>query len=249
MRSSWLYLAMRSVRLAEPVLIWPALVATAMSAMVVSSVSPLRWLMIVVKPLRRASSMASSVSVSVPIWFTLMRMLLAAPLVDAVLQPLGVGHEQVVADQLHLAAQLARQLLPAGPVVLGQAVLDGADRPALAQSFFHRSIISSRAGDVVGLALEEAVAGLALLLGLVEQLRRRRVEGEDDLLAELVAGLLDGLGQHLEGLVAALEVRSEAALVADGGAEVAVVQHLLEVVEDLGAHAQGFAEGRRRRAA
>ena len=52
MRSSWLYLAMRSVRLAEPVLIWPAFVATAMSAMVVSSVSPLRWLMIAVKPLR-----------------------------------------------------------------------------------------------------------------------------------------------------------------------------------------------------
>ena len=48
MRSSWLYLAMRSVRLAEPVLIWPALVATAMSAMVASSVSPLRWLMIAV---------------------------------------------------------------------------------------------------------------------------------------------------------------------------------------------------------
>ena len=133
MRSSWLYLAMRSVRLAEPVLIWPALVATAMSAMVVSSVSPLRWLMMVVKPLRWASSMASSVSVSVPIWLTLIRMLLAGLLVDALLQALGVGDEQVVADQLDLAAQLARQLLPAVPVVLGQAVLDGADRPLLAQ--------------------------------------------------------------------------------------------------------------------
>ena len=43
MRSSWLYLAMRSVRLAEPVLIWPALVATARSAMKASSVSPERW--------------------------------------------------------------------------------------------------------------------------------------------------------------------------------------------------------------
>ena len=31
---------MRSLRLVEPVLIWPALVATAMSAMVASSVSP-----------------------------------------------------------------------------------------------------------------------------------------------------------------------------------------------------------------
>ena len=33
MRSSWLYLATRSVRLGAPVLIWPALSATAMSAM------------------------------------------------------------------------------------------------------------------------------------------------------------------------------------------------------------------------
>ena len=40
MRSSWLYLATRSLRLAEPVLIWPAEVPTARSAMVLSSVSP-----------------------------------------------------------------------------------------------------------------------------------------------------------------------------------------------------------------
>ena len=42
MRRSWLYLATRSVRLGAPVLIWPALRATAMSAMVASSVSPER---------------------------------------------------------------------------------------------------------------------------------------------------------------------------------------------------------------
>ena len=41
-RISWLYLAIRSVREAEPVLICPQLRATARSAMVVSSVSPLR---------------------------------------------------------------------------------------------------------------------------------------------------------------------------------------------------------------
>ena len=42
MRSSWLYLAMRSLRDAEPVLICPAAVPTARSAMVASSVSPER---------------------------------------------------------------------------------------------------------------------------------------------------------------------------------------------------------------
>src|SRR5258706_11744978 len=41
-RISWLYLATRSDRAGAPVLIWPQLVATAMSAMVASSVSPLR---------------------------------------------------------------------------------------------------------------------------------------------------------------------------------------------------------------
>ena len=42
-RRSWLYLAVRSPRLGAPVLICPAFVATARSAIVVSSVSPLRW--------------------------------------------------------------------------------------------------------------------------------------------------------------------------------------------------------------
>src|SRR5215213_2187852 len=42
MRSSWLYLAVRSERANDPVFIWPQLVATARSAMVESSVSPER---------------------------------------------------------------------------------------------------------------------------------------------------------------------------------------------------------------
>ena len=41
-RISWLYFAVRSLRARLPVLIWPQLVATARSAMVASSVSPLR---------------------------------------------------------------------------------------------------------------------------------------------------------------------------------------------------------------
>lgn len=41
-RNNWLYFAIRSVRDIDPVLICPAFVATAKSAMVVSSVSPLR---------------------------------------------------------------------------------------------------------------------------------------------------------------------------------------------------------------
>src|SRR5215471_17601946 len=56
-----------------PALICPQLVATARSAMVVSSVSPDRWLIMHAKPLRWASETASRVSVIVPIWLTLTR--------------------------------------------------------------------------------------------------------------------------------------------------------------------------------
>ena len=168
-------------------------------------------------------------------------MLLPAALGDAVVQALGVGDEQIVADQLHFAAELARQLLPALPVVFGQAVLDRADRPALAQ-FLPQVDHLVRSGDAVGLALEEAVAGLALFLGLVEQFRCGGIERENDVLAELVAGLLDGLGQHFQSFIAAFDVGSKAAFVADGGAEMAIVQHVLEMVKHLGPHAQSVAE-------
>jgi hypothetical protein len=44
--------------------------------------------------------------------------------VDAALEPLRVGDEEVVADDLDAAAQLLGQRLPAVPVVLGERVLD-----------------------------------------------------------------------------------------------------------------------------
>ena len=52
---------------------------TARSAIVVSSVSPDRWDTTAVHPARFAISIASIVSVTVPIWFSLMRTELATP--------------------------------------------------------------------------------------------------------------------------------------------------------------------------
>ena len=53
-------------------------------------------------------SIAASVSVSVPIWLTLIRIEFADAGVDAALQALDVGHEQVVADELDLVADARR---------------------------------------------------------------------------------------------------------------------------------------------
>src|SRR5271154_6517580 len=61
----------------EPVLIWVAVVAAAMSAMVASSVSPERCDTTAAYLALNAMSMAAKVSVRVPIWLGLTRMALA----------------------------------------------------------------------------------------------------------------------------------------------------------------------------
>ena len=99
---------MRSVRLAEPVLIWPVPRATARSAIVLSSVSPLRWL----EMLRVAVAMGQLDGVDRlgqrADLVDLDEDAVGDPLVDAALQPLDVGDEQVVADELHAVARAAR---------------------------------------------------------------------------------------------------------------------------------------------
>ena len=71
-------MAVRSERQGAPALIKPVFSATARSAMVVSSVSPERWLTTAFQPASCAISTAAMVSVRVPIWLGLMRMALDA---------------------------------------------------------------------------------------------------------------------------------------------------------------------------
>ena len=73
---------------------------------------------------------ASRVSVRVPIWLTLTRIELPTPSLDPAAQALGVGDEEVVADELDPLAEPLGQQLPAVPVLLVHAVLDRDDRVA-----------------------------------------------------------------------------------------------------------------------
>ena len=157
-------------------------------------------------------------------------------LLDAAADALGVGDQQVVADDLDAVAHLGGHQLPAFPVVLGQAVFDGDDRV----------LVDPRLPEGDHLLAGELLAFLAqvVLLGLfVVQFGGGRVEGDADLLAGLVAGLLDGFQDHFDGLVVGLEGRGVTALVAHQGGVAAGFEHGLEGVVDLGAPAQAFGEG------
>ena len=157
---------------------------------------------------------------------------------DAATQAGGVGDKEVVANQLHARAKARRELTPAVPVLLGQAVLDGDDgvgRDKLVPVVDHL-----RAGERVALALEDVGAGCGVI-----ELARGGIHGKDEVLARLEASLLDGLHEVLEGLGVGLEVGGKAALVAYAGGEARILEDALQGVVDLGRPAKSGVEVRR----
>src|SRR5690349_10117522 len=78
---------------------------------------------------------------------------------DPVAQPLRVGDEQIVPDELDIASEFARQLSPAFPIVLGHSVLDRHDRIAADEI----GPIGDEPGGIEGLALSgETIGSLAI---------------------------------------------------------------------------------------
>ena len=151
---------------------------------------------------------------------------------DPLLQPLRIGDEEVVADQLNAITELLCQLRPGVPVVLGEPVLDRDDREPFAELGPERWHLSAL-----------LLAALEAVDAVVEDLARRRIERDRNALA--VARALGRLEDDLDRRLARLEVGREAAFVPDAGREPALFQQLLQRVIDLGADPQTLAERRR----
>ena len=139
MRSSWLYLATRSERDIDPVLICVALLATAMSAMVASSVSPERCETIAAYLAFAAMSIAAERLGQRADLVRLDEDRVGDFLGDAFGKYPGVGDEHIVAHELHLRAELPGEHRPAVPVALAHAVLDGDD-----------GILRDQPGQIIG---------------------------------------------------------------------------------------------------
>ena len=163
----------------------------------------------------------------------------AAAQANALGQALGVGDKQVVANQLHLAAQLLGHVLPAFPVLLVEAVLDGVDRIFLDQPLpVLDQFLTGKDLTALGQLVLALLAALPLAGG--------GIHSQDEVLAGHVTGLLDG-GQNglediLDGLLVAGQIRRKAAFVTDGGSQALALQQCLQGVEHLGAPAQALFE-------
>ena len=81
-----------------------------------------------------------------------------------------------------------------------------------------------------------------MILAVLVELRRSAVETDGHVLAGYIAGELDSLDDAVESILGAVESGSETAFVTDCGRETTVLEHLLEVVEYLGTHADTLLE-------
>ena len=128
MRSSWLYFATRSLRAGAPVLICPQFDGDRQVgdrgvlglARAVAHHAAVAVPMGQVDGVERLGQRADLVHLD--------QEGVGGALVDAAREPLRVGDEQVVADDLDPVVRALGQRCPAGPVVLGERVLDRDDR-------------------------------------------------------------------------------------------------------------------------
>ena len=115
MRSSWLYFATRSVRLAEPVLIWPGAggdgeIGDGRVFGLAGAVRDDDAVAGLLRHQHRVERLGDGADL-----IQLDQDRVGDALVDALLQDRGVGDEQVVADELHLVADRARSASSSPP--------------------------------------------------------------------------------------------------------------------------------------
>ena len=126
-------------------------------------------------PASRHSRIASRVSVTVPIWLTLISAEFAIFALDGVGDDGRVGAEVVVADEFHLVPQAGGDRDPPVLVALGEPVLDRSTRGTRAMIASSRSIMS-RAGqrltsDVVGAVGLAELADAARSIAIADAVR------------------------------------------------------------------------------
>ena len=155
---------------------------------------------------------------------------------NAARQTTHVGDKQVVAHELNALAEHVGQLLPCGPIVLVQSVLDGHDGVLVAPAFPKVHHFSTRALVSGRLKLVKAAF-------LVVELRGCGVHGQKHVFSGTVSRLFNGAQNDFHGFFVASQIGGKSAFVSHVGAVTLAFQHALQVVEDLRAHAQAVREG------
>ena len=130
------------------------------------------------------------------------------------------------------------QSFPAFPVVLAHTVLNGVDG-ILVDKFLQVGYLFVGGAFLAFGAFEDGVVIYAIFI----ELAGGAVHANLYIPSRFVAGSMDGGHDAVQCVFRTLQCGGKTSLIAYGGAEAAVVEHLLQGMEYFGAHAQAFTEG------
>ena len=153
---------------------------------------------------------------------------------DAFGKDFRIGNEQVVADQLHFAAQFFGEEFPTCPVVFVHTVFNGDNR-----------VFRYQVGEIVGKLFAGVgfAFGFQMVFAVFVELAGSAVHCEQYVFAGFVTGGDNGFLHQLQCFFVGVQVGCKTAFVADGSREAFVVTQFFQGVEHFGTAAQGFAEG------
>src|SRR6266581_3829816 len=164
--------------------------------------------------------MVSSVSVSVPIWLTLTRMLLATPI--------SMPRRRRTTLVTKISSPTSCTRFPSRLVSNRQPSQSSSARPS------SMKLTGLKAAPLAG----------ELITAVTGELGRCGIEGDEEIFAGLVAAPLDGVDQQPHGVLVGGELRGEPTLVALPGTQAAFVKDGLEGVKGLSSPAKALGKAR-----
>ncbi|ANB13625.1 hypothetical protein AWJ20_1924 [Sugiyamaella lignohabitans] len=154
---------------------------------------------------------------------------------------LGVGNSQVITNNLDLAGNTGVELLPSGPVTLGEGVFKRDDGVLLNElDVVVGKLLASEPLRLVRLGVLEVQV---VLLGiLVVELGRSSINGNADLTS--VTSSLDSSDNEVKSLVSVLNIRSNTTLITNvtSRSTILLLGQALELLVDLRASSKGIGE-------
>ena len=135
---------------------------------------------------------------------------------DTFCKSLGIGNEEIIANQLYFISQSCSEFLPAFPVFLIQTILDGNDRVFLAEFC---PVLNKLLGSILGSCFRKFVEAFAFL---ALPLRRCRIHSDLEVFARLVASFLYCLQNGLDCFFIGLQCRSKSTFVTYGSSQSAL---------------------------
>ena len=135
---------------------------------------------------------------------------------DATVQPLFIGHKEIVSHQLYPVSKPPGHLRPAFPVLFFQTIFNRNNREAIQQVFIICNHLCGCPHNLI--SLHPALPGKIVPFPvLIIQFTCRRINGKYHIASRCVSCVFNRFCQKFQHLFRAFQIRRETALITDRG--------------------------------